>query len=69
MTFHCRCSAERAEQAVRLLGEEDALRLLEERDNRIEVVCEFCNRKRTLDPIDISRLFNPAGVRSDAGIQ
>lgn len=69
VAFHCRCSMERAEQAVRLLGEEDALRLLRERDNEIEVVCEFCNRKRTLDPIDITRLFNPAGVRSDAGVQ
>ncbi len=66
--FYCRCSIERAEQAVRMLGEADAQKLLIERNNLIEVICEFCNKKRTLDAVDVGRLFNPAGVRSDAGV-
>ena len=55
--FHCRCDAARAEQAVRLLGEDDALALLRERGGEIEVTCEFCNKRRTLDIVDVRRLF------------
>ena len=50
------------------LGEADANALLDERDGEIDIVCEFCNRRRVLDRVDIARLFNPAGVRSDAGV-
>ena len=68
VTFHCRCSRQRAERAVAMLGETDAQRLLEERDGRIDIVCEFCNRKRTLDAVDVARLFNPAAVEGDAAL-
>ncbi|MEO0576717.1 MAG: Hsp33 family molecular chaperone HslO [Pseudomonadota bacterium] len=69
VVFRCRCSDERAEAAVRMLGEADARQLLEERDQQIEIVCEFCNAKRILDPVDVARLFNPASMASDAGLQ
>lgn len=68
VVFHCRCSQQRAERAVAMLGEADAERLLEERDGRIDIVCEFCNRKRTLDAVDVARLFNPAAVEGDAAL-
>ncbi len=68
VTFHCRCSQRRAERAVAMLGETDARSLLEERDGRIDIVCEFCNRKRTLDAVDVARLFNPAAVAGDAAL-
>lgn len=55
--FHCRCSDARAEKAVRMLGQEDAQALLLERDGCIEITCEFCNRRRTLDAVDVRRLF------------
>ena len=69
VVFRCRCSDARADAAVRLLGEDEAKKLLAERDHRIDFVCEFCNRKRVLDPVDVARLFNPASMASDAGIQ
>ncbi|MEM8547836.1 MAG: Hsp33 family molecular chaperone HslO [Pseudomonadota bacterium] len=69
LSFHCRCSQARAERAVRMLGEQDALKLLAEQGDQIEIICEFCNRKRTLDAIDVRRLFDPAGVPSDGGLQ
>ncbi|MEL7023217.1 MAG: Hsp33 family molecular chaperone HslO [Pseudomonadota bacterium] len=55
--FHCRCTAARAERAVRMLGELDAKALLKERGGQIDITCEFCNRHRTLDAVDVSRLF------------
>ncbi|MEM7764878.1 MAG: Hsp33 family molecular chaperone HslO [Pseudomonadota bacterium] len=68
VAFACRCDDERAERAVRMLGEADAMALLAERDNEIEIVCEFCNTKRTLDAVDVSRLFNPAAVPGDPAV-
>ena len=68
VAFRCRCTTARAERAVRMLGEQDANALLAERDNRIEIVCEFCNRKRTLDAGDVARLFNPAAVDGDSAV-
>ena len=68
VAFHCRCSQHRAERAVELLGADDAAQLLEERGGHIEIVCEFCNRKRTLDAVDVARLFNPAAVDGDAAL-
>ncbi len=55
--FHCRCTSARAERAVRMLGETDARALLEERGGQIDITCEFCNRHRVLDAVDVERLF------------
>ncbi|MFK8051543.1 MAG: Hsp33 family molecular chaperone HslO [Woeseiaceae bacterium] len=66
--FSCRCDDHRAEQAVKVLGEADALLLLAERDNKIEITCEFCRKVRVLDEIDVGRLFNPAAVPGQSGI-
>ncbi|MEM1439002.1 MAG: Hsp33 family molecular chaperone HslO [Pseudomonadota bacterium] len=68
VVFHCRCSQQRAERALEMLGESDARQLLEERGGEIEIVCEFCNRKRTLDAVDVARLFNPAAVDGDSAV-
>ena len=54
--FRCRCSTRRAEDVLRLLGEEDTRDSLEER-GRVDVVCEYCGRKRSFDAVDISRIF------------
>lgn len=68
LTFTCRCDDQRAEQAVRMLGENDAIALLKERGDEIEIVCEFCNTKRTLDAVDVRRLFAPTSLPADPAV-
>jgi len=58
--FECRCSIERVERALRLLGEEEVRETLEEQ-GEIRATCEFCNRERRLDAIDVERLFSAGG--------
>lgn len=54
--FKCRCSKERMAQALKLLGEEDALALVAEKGS-IYVTCDFCNEKYPFDPIDVAMIF------------
>lgn len=56
VSFHCRCSRARAEEALRMLGEDDNQAAVAEQ-GRIEVTCEYCGCRRSFDAIDISRLF------------
>lgn len=58
--FQCRCSMERVERALRLLGEDEVRETLEEQ-GELRVTCEFCNRVRRLDAIDVERLFAEGG--------
>ncbi|KTD16003.1 heat shock protein 33 [Legionella lansingensis] len=55
--FQCRCSEEKMKQVIGILGEEEAQKLLQER-GQIEVTCDFCNKKYTFDPIDVTMLFH-----------
>ena len=50
--FKCRCSFEKMQQALSVLGDQDLLALLEEH-NKIEVKCDFCNHSYCFDEIDI----------------
>jgi molecular chaperone Hsp33 len=54
--FQCRCSQQRAEEVLRMLGEEEVREALAER-GRLDVTCEYCGRRRRFDPVDITRLF------------
>lgn len=58
--FHCPCTRERAERALRILGRPEAEEALAE-DGELVVTCEFCNRRRRFDAIDIARLFETSG--------
>ena len=58
--FECRCSIGRVERALRLLGEDEVRETLAEQ-GEIRVTCEFCNRERRLDAIDVERLFSAGG--------
>jgi molecular chaperone Hsp33 len=58
--FRCRCSSERVERVLRLLGRDDTLALLAE-EGRVEVTCEYCGRVRRYDRAGVERLFGPAG--------
>ena len=59
--FHCRCSGRKAEDVLKMIGEDEARAALEERGD-IEIVCEYCGRRRTYDAVDVERMFNASPV-------
>lgn len=54
--FKCRCSPEKMQQILTVLGEEQIKQLLQEK-GKIDVTCEFCNHHYSFDEIDITMLF------------
>ena len=54
--FKCRCSHEKMQQVIGLLGEKEAQDLLKEK-GQVDIRCEFCNLNYTFDPIDVTMLF------------
>jgi molecular chaperone Hsp33 len=54
--FKCRCNEDKMREVLTILGEEEAKKLLQEREN-IEVSCDFCNKQYSFDAIDITMLF------------
>ena len=60
VSFRCSCSAERSGNALVSLGQEDALRLLEEQNGEIEVDCQFCNTCYRFDRAALTELFDKA---------
>ena len=57
LEFSCNCSRERVAKTISLLGEDDALQLIEERGS-VEVACEFCNEHYHFDQADVTLIFN-----------
>jgi molecular chaperone Hsp33 len=57
LQFACNCSRERVAKTISLLGEKDAIDLLEEQ-GEIEVACEFCNEHYHFDKIDVQQIFS-----------
>ena len=56
LAFRCTCSRKKGEQAVLLLGQEEAEAELN--NNQVVVVtCEFCNKKYVFDRVDVGRIF------------
>jgi len=55
--FECRCSRKRAEEVLRMLGEEEISTACAEK-GRVDVTCEYCGRTRSFDAVDVSRLFS-----------
>ena len=56
LCFKCRCSRERVEDVLRMLGEEESRSTLAEQGS-IDVTCEYCGRLRSFDAIDVSCIF------------
>ena len=54
--FQCRCSLKKMEQVLTVLGEKEALKLLQEKGH-VDVRCDFCNQQYIFDPIDVTLLF------------
>ncbi|MEQ8206475.1 MAG: Hsp33 family molecular chaperone HslO, partial [Woeseia sp.] len=61
--FRCRCTRERTEDVLRMLGEQEATESVQA-DGVVDVTCEYCGRNRRFDEIDIKRQFAPAGPSS-----
>ncbi len=68
VVFRCRCSASRAEDVLRMLGEAEIREAIEEQGS-LEVICEYCGRLREYDSVDISRLFADNVVRGPDSVQ
>lgn len=56
VVFRCRCSQERAENVLRLLGQADTEAACREYGS-VDVTCEYCGETRTFDAVDLSRVF------------
>lgn len=54
--YLCSCSRDRIESMLITLGKEEALEIVRSQ-GRIEVGCEFCNRKYVFTEDDVKRLF------------
>ena len=68
VAFRCRCSRDRAEEVLRMLGENETREALTEQ-GQVEVTCEYCGRRRSFDPVDISRLFAENVVSGPDSVQ
>ncbi len=54
--FRCRCSRDRAANALKLLGEEEC-ELTAADEDHIVVTCEYCGNRESFDPVDIAAIF------------
>lgn len=68
VNFRCRCSARKAEDVLKMLGEDEARTALAEQGN-IEVICEYCGQRRHFDAVDVERLFADNVVSGPDSVQ
>lgn len=66
--FRCRCSGQKAEDVLRMIGENEAREALAQA-GQIEVTCEYCGKRRVFDAVDIERLFVDNVVQGPDSIQ
>ena len=59
--FKCTCSLERGQNAILLLGREEAAEELELKQV-IVVRCDFCNREYIFDRVDVENIFRQGGI-------
>lgn len=56
LEFKCTCSRKRGEDAISLLGREEAEEELKNHHS-IVVTCDFCNKEYIFDPVDVTKIF------------
>ncbi len=56
VAFHCSCSQNRTENALRAMGAEETAQLLTEKP-AIDVECQFCGKHYRFDSADVARIF------------
>lgn len=59
--FHCRCTQQKVEEVLRLLGESETRAACEEQ-GKVDVICEYCGRLRSFDAVDVTRVFASQAV-------
>ena len=63
ISFNCPCSRERFESAIVSLGHEEVTRIIEEeKEDRTEVVCHFCNEKYYFSAEDMKSVLSRAAA-------
>ena len=68
VNFCCRCSAQKVEDVLKMLGEKEAREALAEQGG-IEIICEYCGHRRHFDAVDVERLFSDNVVPSPPSVQ
>ena len=68
VVFRCRCTRQRAEDVLRMLGPDETTAALEEQGT-IRIRCKYCGRRREFDEVDVSKLFADNVVRGSESIQ
>jgi molecular chaperone Hsp33 len=68
VSFQCRCSNQKVEDVLKMLGEQESREALNA-NGEIEVVCEYCGEKRLFDSVDVSRLFADNVVIGPGSVQ
>ncbi|MBT8081934.1 MAG: Hsp33 family molecular chaperone HslO [Gammaproteobacteria bacterium] len=63
VTFRCRCSARKVAEVLRMLGEHESRAALAEQGD-IEIVCEYCGRRRHFDAVDVERIFTAGSIEA-----
>jgi len=61
--FCCTCSVQRSENAILVLGQEEAEQELKNKQ-KIVVTCEFCNKEYDFDRVDVMAIFKKGGRAS-----
>jgi molecular chaperone Hsp33 len=56
--FKCSCSIQSVGNMLKMLGHEELASILLEQ-TKVEVNCDFCNKKYTFDAVDVEQLFIP----------
>lgn len=68
VNFRCRCSRLKTEDVLKMLGKQEARETLAS-EGLIEIICEYCGRKRTFDAVDVERLFIDNVVQGPDSVQ
>jgi molecular chaperone Hsp33 len=68
VNFQCRCSNQKVEDVLKMLGEQESRAALDQH-GEIEVICEYCGEKRLFDSVDVSRLFSDNVVTGPESVQ
>jgi len=66
--FRCRCTDQKVEDVLKMIGEKESRSVLKER-GIIEVVCEYCGERRSFDSVDVSKIFSDNVVSGPESIQ
>ncbi len=59
LAFRCSCSRDRVTAMLRMLGPDEVHSIVAER-GQVEVTCEFCRKRYTLDAVDAEQVFAAA---------